>query len=316
MTVSIVERHQPKIAIFVALSLVVHLSALALNKYFLITISEAAKRPPIKVRYIEPEKKQPFKKKSTLIDSPKPRKIEKPDRSDLVAAYDSRAHSNTKKIKSSEYKNFKTVVPKTRGIKGTQAKTKPVPRKIKKPTAKQTPPKKRMERFRLSDKGILRPQPKAVKPVEEVKQKKAGTGSSLALLDGFDADKFAKMDTDSGLEAGDDEPISLNTTEIKYASYFARIKHQIERVWAYPEEAARRGISGEITLRFQISKDGNLVGVYLIDASGSELLDFAAIRAVKGAAPFYPFPVTIKKDKLSILATFIYSPSYGAYYRR
>ena len=97
MTVSIVERHQPKIAIFIALSLVVHLSALALNKYFLITISEAAKRPPIKVRYIEPEKKQAFKKKSTLIDSPRPRKIEKPDRSDLVAAYDSRAHANTKK---------------------------------------------------------------------------------------------------------------------------------------------------------------------------------------------------------------------------
>ena len=251
-----------------------------------------------------------------MIDSPRPRKIEKPDRSDLAAAYNSRAHSNTKKIKSSDYKNFKTIVPKTRGLKGTKAKTKPFPRKIKKPTPKPTAPKKRMEKFRLSDKGILRPQPKAVKPVAEVKEKKAGTGSSFALLDGFDADKFAKMNTDSIGEAGDDEPISLNPTEIKYASYFARIKHQIERVWAYPEEAARRGISGEITLRFQISKDGNLVGGYLIDASGSELLDFAAMKAVKGAAPFYPFPVTIKKDKLSILATFIYTPNYGARYRR
>lgn len=316
MTAIIIERHHPKISIFIVLSLVVHLSALAMNKSFLVTISEAPKKPPIKVKYIEPEKKPLFKKKSTFIDSAKPRKIEKPDRSELLAAYDSRVHSDTKNIKSSKYTNFKDVVPKSRGQKGIKPKAKPVPKKIKKPRAKQPAAKKKMEKFRLSDKGILRFEPKAAKPVEAVKEKKPGTGSSLALLDGFDADKFASMNTDSDKEADDDEPISLNTTEIKYASYFARIKHQIERVWTYPEEAARKGISGEITLRFQISKDGNLVEVYLVDASGSELLDFAAIKAVKGAAPFYPFPVTIKKDKLSILATFIYTPNYGAYYRR
>ena len=72
----------------------------------------------------------------------------------------------------------------------------------------------------------------------------------------------------------------------------------------------------EMTLRFQISKDGNLLGVYLVDASGSELLDVAALKAVKGAAPFYPFPLTITKEKLSILATFISSPTSGGYRRR
>ena len=177
-------------------------------------------------------------------------------------------------------------------------------------------PVKEAKKYPLSDRGYFTREPKVKKPAEEVEKNQKQAGSALAFLDGFDAKKFAKMNTTPGEEGDDDEPISLNTTETKYASYFARIKHQIERVWAYPEEAARRGVSGEITLRFQISKDGNLVGVYLVDASGSELLDIAAMKAVKGAAPFYPFPLTITKEKLSILATFIYSPTYGAYRRR
>ena len=71
------------------------------------------------------------------------------------------------------------------------------------------------------------------------------------------------------------------------------------------------GIDGKLGLRFQISRDGNLMGVQLVDSSGLEILDMAAIKAVKEAAPYYPFPITISKSKLSILATFIYSPNYN-----
>jgi protein TonB len=108
----------------------------------------------------------------------------------------------------------------------------------------------------------------------------------------------------------DDEPVSLDTTEVKYASYFARIKHQIERVWVYPIEAAERGISGDLTLTFRVSKDGNLLGVRLLDQSGYEILDVAALKAVKEAAPFYPFPETIQRQKLSIQANFVYTPQF------
>ena len=95
---------------------------------------------------------------------------------------------------------------------------------------------------------------------------------------------------------------------MKYASYFARIKHQIERVWIYPLPAAQKGISGDLSLTFRISKDGNLMGVRLVEQSGHEILDVAALKAVKEAAPFYPFPKNIQQDKLTILANFIYTP--------
>ncbi|MCZ6541898.1 MAG: energy transducer TonB, partial [Nitrospinae bacterium] len=85
---------------------------------------------------------------------------------------------------------------------------------------------------------------------------------------------------------------------------------------AYPVDAARRGISGRLTLRFQISKDGNLMNVRLIDNSGYNILDEAALQAVKTAAPYYPFPVTIDRETLSILATFIYTPTYSTQYSK
>lgn len=105
--------------------------------------------------------------------------------------------------------------------------------------------------------------------------------------------------------------ISLDSVNPLYKSYFTSVKHQIERVWMYPSEAAQRGISGKLTLRFRISKDGKLLTARVVDESGYEILDFAAIKAIKEAGPFEPFPDNIDKDKLSILATFIYSPNYG-----
>ena len=105
-----------------------------------------------------------------------------------------------------------------------------------------------------------------------------------------------------------------HTRESRYASYFARIKRQIEQVWGYPNEAQRKGITGELTLRFQISRDGNLTNVRLIHGSGYNVLDEAALQAVKSAAPYYPFPVTIDRETLAILANFIYSPRPSAQY--
>jgi len=147
------------------------------------------------------------------------------------------------------------------------------------------------------------------KPTTSAATPKAGTGSVLALLDGFDPEKFASLDTESLENSDDDEPVSLDTTEVKYASYFARIKHQIERVWIYPSDAAKRGISGDLNLTFSISKDGNLLGARLLDRSGYEILDMAALKAVKEAAPYYPFPLTIQREKLTIQANFIYTPN-------
>ena len=224
-----------------------------------------------------------------------------------MRVYDSRAHSNRKTEKVPRYQGKKTVVPKTK--KSVPKKSQSTPKKKTAPQSTSTTIKKP---FRPYDKGFALPKNKG--EISKDSSPKKITGGTLALLDGFDAEKYAAMDTESDTVEDDGEAISLDTRESKYASYFARIKRQIELVWDYPNEAQRKGITGQLTLRFQISRDGNLMNVRLINGSGYNILDEAALQAVKSAAPYYPFPVTIDRETLPILANFIYSPRPGAQY--
>ena len=136
-----------------------------------------------------------------------------------------------------------------------------------------------------------------------------GSKGTLAMLDELNQEKYAPENpqVEEKEELDDDEPISLDTKEAKYVSYFSRIKQQIQRVWVYPSQGIKRTLSGELTLKFEISKDGNLLSLRLINSSGSNILDANAVKAVRGAAPYYPFPITITKKKLSILAIFVYN---------
>ena len=134
---------------------------------------------------------------------------------------------------------------------------------------------------------------------------------ALAMLDDLNLDKYATQNLNTSNEEylDDNKPIPFDTKEVKYASYFSRIKQQIQQVWIYPIQASDKQISGQLTLKFEISRDGNLIGVHLTNSSGFNILDISAIKSVKQAAPYYPFPITIKKKKLSILATFVYNPN-------
>lgn len=281
----------------------------------LIPVQEKVKKgpPPIQVKYFE-TKKPLDSKPGKIVDTPKPpAKPEKPKAEELLAKYDSRSHSNKKITPQKVYKRKKTAVPKS---KGSLSKTRPNQTQTKKITPekkfqKQSHFKPRKKNLPESDIGTFKSiTPEKMQKTKPSSAQKSGAGSTLALLDGFDADKFASLDTDSMDDSDDEEPVSLDTTEVKYASYFARIKHQIERVWIYPSDAAQRGISGDLSLKFRISKEGNLMGVRIVDQSGYEILDVAALKAVKEAAPFYPFPKNIEREKISILANFVYTPNF------
>jgi len=304
--------NQTRLNRFIGYSLLVHIFFLLLQ-WLIPTPSAVKPSNPIHVKFIEPQKLKDELEKGTIIDAPKPKKIEKPTTSELRASYDSRAHSNIKKSPDQQYRRKKTMVPKPSGVPRA-AKKLPTPpqKKINRSVAKKKTVESKQS-FPLTERGIFVPLAQD-KPQNESKSSlNAGTKGALSLLDGFDPNKYASLDTKTKNpeDADDGEDVSLDTTETQYASYFARIKHQIELVWTYPSEAAQRGINGRLTLRFRISKDGNLVSARVVDKSGHDILDYAAIKAVKEAAPFYPFPANIKKKKLSILATFIYSPTYG-----
>ncbi|WP_323750492.1 energy transducer TonB [Marinobacter sp.] len=73
----------------------------------------------------------------------------------------------------------------------------------------------------------------------------------------------------------------------------------------YPTEARRAGIYGDLRMLVSIHKDGTIKEVAILQSSGSSVLDDAAIRIVRMAAPFAPFPESMRKkaDELEIIRT-------------
>jgi protein TonB len=117
--------------------------------------------------------------------------------------------------------------------------------------------------------------------------------------------KEESINLDSGKVKGGKELI-INTKEFKYWSYLQKMKQKIELVWEYPEYARMRGISGQLKINFSIGRDGKIEQVYLVDSSGVKVLDDAALKALRDANPFPPFPDTWDISRLNIEGTFIY----------
>jgi protein TonB len=84
------------------------------------------------------------------------------------------------------------------------------------------------------------------------------------------------------------------------------LRERIEDVWQYPGEAAKRGISGDLYIKFVINRDGHLTDIKLLRTSGYRLLDEAAMNALKNAEPYWPLPEDWDKDTLEIKGHFIY----------
>lgn len=73
----------------------------------------------------------------------------------------------------------------------------------------------------------------------------------------------------------------------------------------YPQEARRRQLYGSLRLLVAIMPDGSLKEVKVLDSSGHPILDDAAVRIVRLAAPFTPFPDEMRRevDVLEIIRT-------------
>ena len=92
--------------------------------------------------------------------------------------------------------------------------------------------------------------------------------------------------------------ISARTRQFRYAAYMNDWVAKVERIGNlnYPDEARRRGLSGRLILDVALRPDGTIYNITIRKPSGYKVLDEAAIRIVRLAAPFPPFPPEIRKD--------------------
>ena len=91
------------------------------------------------------------------------------------------------------------------------------------------------------------------------------------------------------------------------AAYLLDWRKRLEAVGNqyYPEASVRYGIFGDLRLLVAIRQDGSLEDIKVLSSSGYAVLDEAAIKIVRMAAPFAPFPPELRAstDRLEIIRT-------------
>lgn len=100
---------------------------------------------------------------------------------------------------------------------------------------------------------------------------------------------------------------SVSAKQAVDAAYLADWRQRLEAVGNkyYPEASVRYGLYGDLRLLVVIHKDGNLEDIRILKSSGYAVLDEAAIKIVRMAAPYSPFPAELAAttDKLEIIRT-------------
>ncbi len=156
----------------------------------------------------------------------------------------------------------------------------------------------------------VEPMPAKLKPSEAPTEK---TGSELAMRSLEAARLEAQISRD--WEAYQKKPkrnfVGARTQEYRFARYAEDWRAKVEKVGNlnYPEEAKRQKIYGSLTLTVIIKADGSLMSVEVTKPSGHKVLDEAAIRIVRLAAPYAAFPEDLRKDtdELGIVRTWTFT---------
>lgn len=107
--------------------------------------------------------------------------------------------------------------------------------------------------------------------------------------------------------------IGARVQEFRFASYVEDWRLKIQRVGElnYPQAARDQKIYGNLVVTVSLRADGTVEKVEINRPSGQKILDEAAIRIVRLAAPFAPFPPDIARDTdiLSITRTWTFTRS-------
>jgi TonB family protein len=84
--------------------------------------------------------------------------------------------------------------------------------------------------------------------------------------------------------------------DFTYGYYIDRLLSLIDSNWVRPS------MGGDVraVLFFRIERDGSMTGLRVLESSGYNSFDLAALRAVQNAAPFPPLPRAYRHDSLGV----------------
>jgi len=112
-----------------------------------------------------------------------------------------------------------------------------------------------------------------------------------------------------GLNISEWNPENLVATEdqaITTSSYLEMVRFKIESHKTYPRMAKIREVEGRVTIGFIILPEGNAKSVKVVKSSTYEMLDQAALKAVKDASPFSRPPVRLFGGEVPLKITIVF----------
>ena len=95
----------------------------------------------------------------------------------------------------------------------------------------------------------------------------------------------------AALPEGGGAASAVSTAEL--SEYQRRLYEIVERNSHYPEAARRLSVAGVTRLAFRLDRLGNVLESWVQESSGSELLDDAALDALKRSQPLPPIPPSL-----------------------
>ena len=106
--------------------------------------------------------------------------------------------------------------------------------------------------------------------------------------------------------------LGASTREHRFAHYEDEWRQKVERVGTLNFPAEARGkLYGSLRLTVTIKADGTVESVEIDRPSGLKTLDEAALKIVRMAAPYAPFPADIRKDTDWVVITRTWSFEQG-----
>ena len=92
----------------------------------------------------------------------------------------------------------------------------------------------------------------------------------------------------------------INSPDDVLRKFFLSVRRKIKSRKRYPITAQKAEIEGRVGVKMTILKDGRLEKCKIVESSGYEILDRAALRSVQDASPFPPIPDAAKRDRIEI----------------
>ncbi|MDY6880378.1 MAG: energy transducer TonB [Thermodesulfobacteriota bacterium] len=178
--------------------------------------------------------------------------------------------------------------------------TKPFTRDIPRPRPRPRRPKPSIDPYRLkvSPRKLLHFEPTTFSPFEADLPKSLVGQDCMPDAPDVPGVHISEWDPQNMINAEDEVMTDR--------SYLEMVRMRIESRKKYPKVARVTHREGRVTIHFTILSDGNVKSVKVLRSSRHEVLDQAALKALKDACPFPRPPATLYKGEVPLEITIVF----------